>query len=194
MNAYIIHGNTRVKSNTEDLAKVFADALSAKGVEVVQVSLREKNVQSCIGCDKCHSVTDSFGCFIDDDMEEIAKDILSSDLVVFTSPIYTWMPTPPMKAVMDRIYAFTKYPKGADAFNLLKNQKFAMIATSGDDCNKNCDLFDEAIRRMSSFAKLSYLGYIAAKDHGDGKITRQEVISEAQEFAESCVKAISENE
>ena len=104
------------------------------------------------------------------------------------------MPTPPMKAVMDRLYAFTKYPKGSDAFNLLKNQKFAMITTSGDDCERNCDLFDESIRRMSNFAKLTYLGYLSAKDHGDGNISRQEVISEAQAFAEKCMNAIAANE
>ena len=190
MKAYIILGNTRVKSNTEALAKIFADELAAKGVEVTQAALREKDIQSCIGCDKCHSVTDSFGCVIEDDMQEIAKEILASDLIVLTSPIYTWMPTPPMKAVMDRIYAFTKYPKGSDAFNLLQNQKFAMIATSGDDCERNCDLFDESVRRMSNFAKLPYLGYLAAEDHGDGNIARQEVINEAQTFAEKCVKAI----
>jgi len=194
MKAYIIQGNTRVKSNTEALAKIFADELVSKGIEVVQVALREKHIQSCVGCDKCHSITDSFGCVIADDMQEIAKEILSSDLVVFTSPIYTWMPTPSMKAVMDRIYAFTKYPKDSDAYNLLKNQKFAMIATSGDDCERNCDLFDESVRRMTNFAKLSYLGYLAAKDHGYGNIARPAVIDEAQAFAEKCVSSITVNE
>jgi len=194
MRACIILGNTRVKSNTEALAKIFADELAARGIKVAQVVLREKNIQSCVGCDKCHSEINSFGCVIKDDMQEIAKEILSSDLIVLTSPIYTWMPTPPMKAVMDRIYAFTKYPKGSEAYNLLKNQKFAMIATSGDDCERNCDLFDESVRRMSNFAKLPYLGYLAAKDYGDGNIARPEVINEAQVFAEKCVNAIKANE
>ena len=190
MKAYILLGNTRSKSNTEALARLFADELSAKGVDVVQVSLRDKDIRSCVGCDKCHSVTGSFGCVIRDDMQSIAKEILSSDLIVFASPIYTWMPTPVLKAVMDRIYAFTKYPENADAFNLLKEQKIAMIATSGDECDKNCDLFDESVRRMANFAKLSYLGYLAAQDKGDGNIARQEVISDMRVFAEKCVDAL----
>jgi len=44
MRAYIIHGNTRSNSNTEALAKLFADELAAKGAEVVHVSLREKEI------------------------------------------------------------------------------------------------------------------------------------------------------
>ena len=188
MRAYIIHGNTRSRSNTEALAKLFADELSKKEVEVKQVSLKDKVVQTCVGCSECHKVYDSFGCVINDDMQEIAKDILASDLIVLTSPIYTWMPTPLQKAVMDRFFAFTKYPDNADEFNLLIKQKIAMIATSGDDCEENCDLFDEAVRRMAKFAKLPYLGYLAAKDNGDMNIARPEVVSAAKEFAEKCIK------
>ena len=187
MKAYIIHGNTRNNSNTEALAKLFADELTAKGVEVAQVLLREKDIRTCVGCDKCHSVLDSFGCVIDDDMQDIAVEILSSDLIVFSSPIYTWMPTPPLKAVMDRMYAFTKNHDNDDMFNLLSKQKIAMIATSGDDCGKNCDLFDESVRRMASFAKLSYIGYLAAQDHFDGNIARPEVVSDARAFAQKCI-------
>jgi multimeric flavodoxin WrbA len=199
MKAYIILGNTRVKSNTEALAKIFAGELAAAGVDVARVALREKNVQTCVGCDICHGVLDTFGCVIDDDMQEIAKEILASDLVVFASPIYTWMPTPPMKAVMDRIYAFTKYPVNAGAFNLLKKQKFAVLATSGDVCEENCDLFDESVRRMANFAKIPYMGYLAAKDHGDGNMERQEVIDDARKFTQKCVnplyfKAIPESD
>ena len=123
MKAFILHGNTRAKSNTAALAKVFADKLTALGVDVSQVSLRDKNIQPCVGCYKCHKDIGSFGCVINDDMQEIAKEILASDLIVLTSPIYTWLPTPPMKAVMDRLYAFTKYPENAEAFNLLKIKK-----------------------------------------------------------------------
>ena len=190
MKAYILLGNTRVKSNTEALARLFADCLTAKGIEVTLVSLREKDVRTCVGCDACHSVLDTFGCVIDDDVQAIARDILSSDLIVFTSPIYTWMPTPPLKAVMDRIYAFTKYPENADAFNLMEKQRFAMIATSGDICEKNCDLFDESVRRMANFANLSYLGYLAAQDQGDGNIAKQEIVSDVRTFAEKCASAL----
>ena len=192
MKAYIILGNTRQKSNTKAVTEVFADELTAKGVDVSFFSLREKNVQTCVGCDRCHSILDSFGCAIKDDMQEIAVEILSADLVVFTSPIYSWMPTPPLKAVMDRIYAFTKYPENADAFNLLKKQKFAMIATSGDECATNCDLFDEAVRRMAKFAKLSYLGYVAALDKDVSNGITDAVKEDARKFAAKCVSVLPE--
>jgi len=190
MKVCLLLGNTRSNSNTETLAKLFADELAAKGIEVAQIALRDKDIRTCVGCGKCHSVADSYGCAVDDYMQNIALEIQSSDLVVFASPIYSWMPTPPLKAVMDRTYAFTKYPEGGEAFNLLKKQKFAMIATSADACETNCDLFDEAVRRLANFASLEYLGYLAAQDHGDGNIATQEAISDAKAFAEKCAGAL----
>ena len=189
MKTLIILGNTRKNSNTETLARLFADELIAAGeTDISFVSLMENKIKTCVGCDKCHSDLKSFGCVLKDDMKGIAKEILLSDLVVFASPIYTWMPTPPLKAVMDRIYAFTKYPKDGDAFNLLKNQKLAMIATSGDDCATNCDLFDESVRRMAKFANLEYLGYLAAKDHGDGDIIKEQVFVDTRAFVQKCIE------
>ena len=188
MRALIIHGNTRDNSNTEALAGLFAGELEAGGAQVVHLTLRDKDVRTCVGCDKCHSILNSFGCVINDYMHEVAREMLVSDLVVFASPIYSWMPTPPLKTVMDRCYAFTKYPEGADSFNLLKIQKYAMIATSGDDCDTNCDLFDEAVRRMAKFAGLTYLGYLGAKDPGDRNMAKPDVIEAARVFALKCLK------
>ena len=191
MKTCVLLGNTRVKINTESLTKIFADKLTALKAEVVWISLRDKHVGPCIGCDKCHKVTDSYGCAINDDMREIAREILSSDLIVLSSPIYTWMPTPPLKAATDRLYAFTKHPENGETFNLLQGKKLAMIATSGDECETNCDLFNEAVRRIADFAHIPYLGYLAARDLGDGNIARPEVVAEARAFAKKCVDTFS---
>ena len=187
MKACVILGNTRKRSNTEAVTKIFIKEIAAKGVDVKTFALREKNIQTCVGCDNCHSVLDSYGCVIKDDMHEIANEILSSDLVVFSSPIYTWFATPPMKAVMDRLYAFTKFKEGVDIFNLLKRQSFALITTSGDECKENCDLLDEAIRRIAKFAKRPYLGYFAAQDQGYENNTRKEVTDGVRAFVEKCI-------
>ena len=189
MKACIIMGNTRAKSNTEALTKVFAETLEAKGVKVVQIPLRTKTVQSCVGCDKCHEKLDTFGCVINDDMHEVSQEILSSDLIVFTSPIYTWMPTPPVKAAMDRMFAYTKWPADADQFNLMTDKTFAMISTSDDACETNCDLFDEAVRRLASFANMPYLGHLCARGNEVKDTIEQKVLDDTKAFVEKCMRA-----
>jgi multimeric flavodoxin WrbA len=177
MKALFIMGHMRTNSNTEALSKLLADELSKLKVEINLITLKDKNILSCMGCLKCHSDLDSFGCVLEDDMLKIANEIEASDIIILSSPIYTWMPTPVLKAVMDRLYAFTKYPEGSYAHNLLKTQKFAMVATSGDVCSKNCDLFDEAMSRMAKFAKLPYMGYLAAQDIGENILTADVIVN-----------------
>jgi multimeric flavodoxin WrbA len=191
MKACVLLGNTREKSITEAAVKLFISELSARGVEVKTFALREKNIQTCVGCYICHSIMDSFGCVIKDDMQEIAEEILLSDLVVFSSPIYSWFATPPLKAAMDRMYAFTKFSDTVDMFNLMKKQRFALIATCGDEVANNCDLLDEAVNRMAKFAKLHYLGYFAAQDKGYENSTRKEVADGAVAFAEKCLGSLA---
>jgi len=188
MKACILSGNTREKSNTEAVTEIFADELAARGVEVRLFKLREKDIRPCVGCGACHGVMDAFGCVIDDDMSEMAGELADADILVFSSPIYTWMPTPLLKSVVDRLYAFTKYPDDGSEFNLIRAKRFAMIATSGDECVANCDLFDEAIRRMAKFAGVSYAGYFAAQDKGREYITGKEVEDGARAFAGKCLE------
>jgi hypothetical protein len=73
----------------------------------------------------------------------------------------------------------------------MKKQCFAMLATSGDAWESNCDLFDEAIRRMANFAKLPYLGYFAASGIENGSI-KKETADRAKAFAEKCVSKLNQ--
>ena len=93
---------------------------------------------------------------------------------------------------MDRFFAFTKFPENAARFNLMTNQKLALIATSGDECTSNCDLLSEALKRLANYAKIQYLGYFAAQDKGYENMNRKEVADGAGAFAEKCIKATSQ--
>lgn len=186
MKACVLLGNTRERSNTEAVTRLFADELAARGAEVKIIALRGKNIQPCIGCDACHGALDSFGCALEDDMGEVAEEIISSDLLVLSSPIYSWFATPLIKTVMDRLYAFTKYPEGAEAYCLMRGISFALVATSGDVCAENCDLLDEAVRRMAKFAGAPYLGCFAVQDQGYENNHREEVKAGARAFADKC--------
>jgi hypothetical protein len=92
---------------------------------------------------------------------------------------------------MDRVYAFTKYPKTGDVFNLLKSQKFAVFTTCGGEIDENCDIFDKIVARMAHFAFLPYIGSFAARDFEDGNIARPEVIEDIRVFADKCAAEIA---
>ena len=86
-NILIILDNGRVHGNTQQLAEAFARGAEAAGHNVKTISLREKTVNGCLGCNACR-----YGkpCIQKDDFNDIVPDIKAADLLVFASPLFFW--------------------------------------------------------------------------------------------------------
>ncbi len=84
------------------LAAKFIEGTKEAGHEIVRFDAAFKDVHPCIGCDKCRRTG---SCAFQDDINELNPDLLSSDAVVFVSPIYYYDINAQIKAVIDRFYA-----------------------------------------------------------------------------------------
>jgi len=155
----------RLNGNTSELCKPFIDELKLSQAKVKYIELHDKNIAACLGCGHCQDVSGEYGCSQNDDMQEILESILPADIVVYATPIYTWQATPPLKALMDRMYGLNKF-YGKAAHEVLGVPKtFALIATSGYKPDETADLLDEAIRRGCKHSGVSkYAGMYAVQD------------------------------
>ena len=81
----IISSSLRKHSNSESLALAFAAGAKESGNEVEFISLRGKTISFCQGCFACQKTQ---ACVIGDDANDICKEILTADVLVFASPIY----------------------------------------------------------------------------------------------------------
>lgn len=92
-----------VIGNTQFLVKTFAQRLEEKGanVELVNHYVVKEHVEECRGCTKCMRKGE---CVMSekDDVKVMVQDLLSADLVVFSSPIYVLNVTSLMKKFFDR--------------------------------------------------------------------------------------------
>ena len=95
----VISSSMRGRSNSELLAKRFADGASAAGHSVTEISLKARNIKFCIGCLKCQEKGD---CVLNDDMGEINEISQNSDVLVFASPVYFYSVAGQMKTFLDR--------------------------------------------------------------------------------------------
>ncbi|MEI3305764.1 MAG: NAD(P)H-dependent oxidoreductase [Dysosmobacter sp.] len=110
--------------------------------------LYEKNIQPCIACRACQRDWSRFGCVRKDDADAIFQVILESELMVLTTPIYSWYCTPPMKALLDRlVYGMNKYYGEEKGPALWEGKAMALLMTCGYRPEKGCDLFEEGMRR-----------------------------------------------
>ncbi|ODS42379.1 MAG: iron-sulfur protein [Candidatus Altiarchaeales archaeon IMC4] len=96
------NGSPRGKNgNTHVMVEEFLKGANDAGADVENVFLAEKEIKPCKGCFGCWVKTPG-KCVIKDDMEGSLSKFMSSDIVVFATPLYADNVTGIMKNFIDR--------------------------------------------------------------------------------------------
>jgi multimeric flavodoxin WrbA len=102
-----ILGSARKGGNTEVLLDAALQEARRMGGSTSKIALRDKVIAPCDGCMGCARTGK---CVIRDDMQEVYKEILEADGVIWASPVYFWSMSGLTKNALDRTYALT-FPK-----------------------------------------------------------------------------------
>ena len=82
----------------------------------------------------------------------IFDSVLSCDMILLASPIYSWYCTAPMKAVLDRlVYGLNKYYGEQKGPSLWAGKKVALITTCGYSPDKGADIWEEGITKAEIY-------------------------------------------
>lgn len=102
MKVLVINGSPkREKSDTMHLTRAFLDGMNSTSEnEISYIDVVEKNIQYCLGDLSC--MKNGGKCVHNDDMAQILRDILSSDILLFSFPLYGFGIPAPLKALLDR--------------------------------------------------------------------------------------------
>lgn len=189
MKICLIGGSPRPAGNTSVLAGHFVKRVIERGEEVDEISLLDKKVLPCMGCAACQKVPGKFGCVLEDDMQNIAMRVASSDCFLLVSPIYAWYCTSDVKAVLDRlVYGMNKFYGIPEKSSLWAGKSCGIIATCGYSVDKGCDLFEEGVKRTAKHSNLVYKGMLAMRHKGDTSVfSSPEAIKLASDFADSLI-------
>ena len=121
MKITVITGSARKNGTTNYMADEFIRGAKDSGHEVVSVNVAHKKIRGCMACEFCRNKEKGV-CAQKDDMQDIYPEILSSDMIVFASPIYYFTLSAQLQAVIHRTYAID-IPKNV--------KKVALIMSSG---------------------------------------------------------------
>ncbi|MBU5483806.1 flavodoxin family protein [Clostridium sp. MSJ-11] len=103
MKITIFNGSPKGKfSATNIMVEEFLADVKNNFKSFENIFLTEKNINTCKGCFSCWVKTPG-KCIIKDDMEELLNKYISSDYVVFASPLYVDNVTGIMKKFFDRL-------------------------------------------------------------------------------------------
>ena len=89
------------KSDTLHITRAFLDGMNDAAPQEVQlIHVIDQHIEFCSGCLAC--MRNGGVCRHDDDMRSILEDILASDLLLFSFPLYCYGMPAPLKALIDR--------------------------------------------------------------------------------------------
>ena len=103
MKITVVNGSPKAeRGNTHVMVEAFLAGAREAGAEGEAVFLARRKIKPCMGCYTCWMKTPG-KCAHEDDMEELLGKFISSDIVVFATPLYVDNVTGLMKNFLDRL-------------------------------------------------------------------------------------------
>lgn len=126
--ALAIYGGPRRHKNTEQLLDAIIKGMKSDKIAVERLILCDKNILPCVSCYYCAKGN---GCFKRDDMDEIYEKLQSSDIVLFSCPVYFAGIPGGAKCMIDRCQAFWCSKQIPEVRESMKRKSGYFLATSG---------------------------------------------------------------
>lgn len=102
MKILVLNGSPKKdKSDTMHITRAFIDGMNeAQPNDVHTIDVIDKHIEYCSGCFAC--MRNGGDCIHKDDMRAILEEILDSDLLIWSYPLYCYGMPAPLKALLDR--------------------------------------------------------------------------------------------
>ena len=102
MRVLVLNGSPkREKSDTMRITSAFLDGMNEVSTQEINIiNAIDKHIEYCTGCFACMHNGET--CIHKDDMEPILKQMLESDLLLFSFPLYNYGVPAPLKALLER--------------------------------------------------------------------------------------------
>lgn len=102
MKILVINGSPKKdKSDTMHITRAFLEGMNEVSQNDISVMHAvEKHIEYCTGCFSC--MRNGGSCIHNDDMRGILEEILGSDLLIWSYPLYCYGMPAPLKALLDR--------------------------------------------------------------------------------------------
>jgi multimeric flavodoxin WrbA len=144
-------GSARKKGNTATVLGWVEEGLKSLGHDVERIYLNNKSIGGCLGCNNCLENPDEIACAQKDDAIDIMEQMISSEVVLYASPIYFWGFPAQIKALIDRGYALVTNYNKPDQTSLLKGTRIGLLVTGEDPYEQNAEGMFTAFDRLVDY-------------------------------------------
>ncbi len=125
MKILVLNGSPkREKSDTMHMTRAFLDGMQeAAPQEIHIIHAVDRHIEYCTGCFAC--MHNGGTCIHDDDMRPILEEILESDLLILSFPLYCYGMPSHLKAVLDRTIPLIKMKMTEESDGTVRHEALA---------------------------------------------------------------------
>jgi multimeric flavodoxin WrbA len=160
----VIYGSSREGGNTELLTEKIVD-----GVDATRVYLRHQQIQPIV--DKRHDPAGFQP--VGDDHDEIIRQMLDHDLIIFATPLYWYGMSGPMKDFVDRWSQSLRDPR-FDFKNRIKGKPAWVVVTGGSDARLKGLPLIQQFYHIFEFTGMTFEGYLIGTGGAPGQVLQDE--------------------
>lgn len=160
MSLLAIYGSTRRHGNSELLAEAVL-----KGVPATRIHLAERQIQPIL--DQRHEP----GGFtpVADDLDEVASELLSHQILLFVTPLYWYGMSGLMKNFVDRWSQLLRDRRYAFAERMAHKTAY-LVVVGGDEPRRKALPLVEQFSYICEYVGMTYAGYIIGEGNRPGDI------------------------
>ncbi len=163
MRILVLNGSPNQNGSTRLLIDGFTRGAGEAGHRVSVLDTAHMNVHPCTGCIACgYDGT----CVQKDDMEQIRKAVMESDMLVFATPLYFFGFSAQLKTVLDRFCAFSSRVN-------MRNMKSAFLSVAWNDDDWTMDAVREHYLTLVRYLNLRDMGMVLGTGCGTPSMTRR---------------------
>ncbi|MFZ2539394.1 MAG: flavodoxin family protein [Oscillospiraceae bacterium] len=152
MKVLTILGSPKKNGNSSKALDMFEKNMILQGNEVERRNIVDFKINGCVGCNACFTEKDKPNCVQVDDAVHIFDQIMSSDIIIYASPLYAFSFPAQIKTFIDRHYCFVTNPGLPSQSSVIKDKRVALLITCCDELENNADLiqimFDRIFKRL----------------------------------------------
>ena len=163
MKILVLGGSPNKNGSTQILIDSFTRGAGEAGHAVTVLNVAHMKVQPCTGCIACGY---DGPCVQKDDMAQIRKAVMESDMLVLATPLYFFGISAQLKTVIDRFCAFSGRVNA-------RHMKSAFLSVAWNDDDWTMDAVREHYRTLVKYLNLRDMGAVLGAGCGTPAMTRR---------------------
>lgn len=165
MKIVVLKSSPNKNGSSNLLADCFSQGAREAGHTVEILDVAHANVHPCTGCIHCGY---EGPCIQRDDVEEIRKQILSADMIVFATPLYYYGMSAQLKTMIDRFCAFNSSIQQ-------KHMKSALLTVAWNSDDWTFKALEEHYKTLTRYLNFEDMGMVLGFGCGTPAMTQHSI-------------------